>query len=149
MNVRVEQALNDQIEKGVLSTQYYLTMDSWAERDELNESIKFTYLHSNHDPYHIIKLVKERVNVITPPVKSSPIDFDILESVFTLPFEQETIATESINNFVDICLQEKEYSTTYFLRWYVSDQLKEVSVSQTILDNSAMLSKKSNKVSCL
>jgi ferritin len=36
MNTRVEQALNDQIEKEASSSQYYLSMASWAENNGLN-----------------------------------------------------------------------------------------------------------------
>jgi ferritin len=138
MNIRVEQALNEQIEKEALSSQYYLSMATWAEKNGLNGTAKFMYLHSDEERYHMIKLIKfvnERGgNVIIPAVNSSPVKFDNLESVFTLLLEQETKVTESINNLVDICLQEKDYSTHNFLQWYVSEQLEEESLARTILD---------------
>jgi ferritin len=42
--------------------------------------------------------------------------------------------TESINNLVDICLQEKDYTTHNFVQWYVSEQLEEEALARTILD---------------
>ena len=42
--------------------------------------------------------------------------------------------TESINNLVDICLQEKDYSTHNFVQWYVSEQLEEEASARSVLD---------------
>ena len=42
--------------------------------------------------------------------------------------------TASINNLVDICLQEKDYTTHNFVQWYVSEQLEEEALARTILD---------------
>ena len=44
------------------------------------------------------------------------------------------ILSERINNLVDICLQEKDYSTHNFVQWYVSEQLEEEALARTILD---------------
>jgi len=46
----------------------------------------------------------------------------------------EISVTESINNLVDICLQEKDYTTHNFVQWYVSEQLEEEALARTILD---------------
>ena len=35
---------------------------------------------------------------------------------------------------VDICLQEKDYTTHNFMQWYVSEQLEEEALARTILD---------------
>jgi ferritin len=138
MNARVEQALNDQIEKEASSSQYYLAMASWAENNGLNGTAKFMYLHSDEERFHMLKLVKfvnERGGkAIVPAISRPPVEFDNLESVFTLLLEHEIKVTESINNLVDICLQEKDYSTHNFVQWYVSEQLEEEALARTILD---------------
>lgn len=138
MNTRVEQALNDQIEKEASSSQYYLAMASWAENNGLNGTAKFMYLHSDEERFHMLKLVKfvnERGGkAIVPAINRPPVEFDNLESVFTLLLEHEIKVTESINNLVDICLQEKDYSTHNFVQWYVSEQLEEEALARTILD---------------
>jgi ferritin len=138
MNTQVEKALNDQIEKEASSSQYYLSMASWAESNGLNGTAKFMYLHSDEERFHMIKLIKfvnERGGkAIVPAINRPPIEFDNLESVFTLLLEHEIKVTESINNLVDICLQEKDYSTQNFVQWYVSEQLEEEALARTILD---------------
>jgi ferritin len=138
MNTRVEQALNDQISKEASSSQYYLAMASWAENNGLNGTAKFMYTHSDEERFHMLKLVKfvnERGGkALIPAIGQPPIEFDNLKSVFELLLKHEISVTDSINNLVDICLQEKDYTTHNFVQWYVSEQLEEEALARTILD---------------
>lgn len=138
MNKRVELALNDQIEKEASSSQYYLAMASWAENNGLNGTAKFMYLHSDEERFHMLKLIKfvnERGGTAVVPAVSQPtINFENLETVFTLLLKHEIKVTESINNLVDVCLQEKDFSTHNFVQWYVSEQLEEEALARTFLD---------------
>jgi ferritin len=138
MNARVEAALNDQILKEASSSQYYLAMASWAENNGLNGTSKFMYTHSDEERFHMLKLVKfvnERGGkAIIPAISQPPIEFDNLKNVFESLLKHEISVTESINNLVDICLQEKDYTTHNFVQWYVSEQLEEEALARTILD---------------
>jgi len=138
MNKRVEKVLNDQIEKEALSSQFYLAMASWAENQGLTGTAKFLYTHSDEERLHMLKLmrfVNERGGgAIVPGLKKPQEEFESLENVFQLLLEHELLVTESINNIVDICLQEKDYTTHNFIQWYVSEQLEEEALARTILD---------------
>lgn len=138
MNPRVEAALNEQIEKEASSSQFYLAMASWAEGNGLNGTSKFMYTHSDEERFHMLKLVKfvnERGGTaIIPALGKPPVSFDNLTHVFELLLEHELAVTDSINNLVDICLQEKDYTTHNFIQWYVSEQLEEEALARTILD---------------
>jgi ferritin len=138
MNKRVEAAINDQIKKEASSSQYYLAMASWAENNGLNGTAKFMYTHSDEERFHMLKLVKfvnERGGTaIIPSIDQPPVKFNDLKNVFELLLEHEIGVTASINNLVDICLQEKDYTTHNFVQWYVSEQLEEEALARTILD---------------
>ena len=138
MNKRIESALNDQIKKEASSSQYYLSMASWAESNGLNGTANFMYTHSDEERFHMLKLVKfvnERGGrAIVPQLDAPPKDFKNLKNVFESLLEHEIGVTESINNLVDICLQEKDYTTHNFVQWYVSEQLEEEALARTILD---------------
>jgi ferritin len=138
MNNRVEIALNDQIQKEASSSQFYLAMASWAENNGLNGTAKFMYTHSDEERFHMLKLVKfvnERGGkAIIPAIEQPPKEFNDLVNVFELLLEHEIMVTESINNLVDICLQEKDYTTHNFVQWYVAEQLEEEALARTVLD---------------
>ena len=59
--------------------------------------------------------------------------------MFSLLLEHELSVTDSINNLVDVCLQEKDYTTHNFVQWYVSEQLEEEALARTILDKVNMI----------
>ena len=129
MNNRVEKALNEQIHKEASSSQYYLAMASWSENNGLNGTAKFMYTHSDEERFHMLKLVKfvnERGGkAVIPSVEKPPLEFSTLKNVFESLLKHEIGVTESINNLVDVCLQEKDYTTHNFVQWYVAEQHEE------------------------
>lgn len=143
MNKRVEKALNDQIVKEASSSQFYLSMASWAETKGYNGTAKFLYKHSEEERFHMLKLVKfinERGgHAVIPACGKPPVSFESLEKIFETLLEHEMEVTDSINNLVDICLQEKDYTTHNFVQWYVSEQLEEEALARTILDKIRMI----------
>lgn len=143
MNNRVEAALNDQIKKEASSSQFYLAMASWAERNGLNGTAKFMYLHSDEERFHMLKLIRfvnERGGAaIISNIEQPPLEFENLKSLFELLLKHEISVTESINNLVDICLQEKDYTTHNFVQWYVSEQLEEEALARSLLDKLNLL----------
>jgi len=138
MNPKIEAALNAQIEKEASSSQFYLAMASWSEANGLNGTAKFMYTHSDEERFHMLKLVKfvnERGgNAIIPALSQPPKEFNDLVNVFTLLLAHEIAVTESINNLVGLCLDERDYTTHNFIQWYVAEQLEEEALARTILD---------------
>jgi len=96
------------------------------------------YAQSDEERFHMLKLIKfinERGGkALIPAISQPPVEFNNLENVFELLLEHEISVTDSINNLVDICLQEKDYSTHNFVQWYVSEQLEEEASARSILD---------------
>jgi ferritin len=138
MNQQIEAALNDQINKEASSSQYYLAMASWAETNGLSGTAFFMYAHADEERFHMLKLVKfvnERGGrAIIPAIAQPPSDFDSVQRMFELLLAHELTVTASINDVVDICLKEKDYTTHNFMQWYVSEQMEEEALARSILD---------------
>lgn len=139
----IEKALNKQVELEASSSQFYLAMASWAETQGLTGSAKFLYEHSDEERFHMLKLIKfinERGGKAKIPALSAPpISFKGLKSIFESLLEHELNVTDSINNVVDQCLSEKDYTTHNFMQWYVSEQLEEEALARTIIDKLNMI----------
>lgn len=143
LNEKVEAALNDQIKKEAESSQFYLAMASWAETEGLNGTASFLYEHSDEERFHMLKLVKfvnERGgHAIIPALSQPPINFDNIQNIFQNLLDHEVAVTQSINEVVHICLQEKDYTTHNFMQWYVSEQIEEEGLARTIMDKLNMI----------
>lgn len=143
MNKTVEKVLNEQIIKESSSSQLYLSMASWSENQGYNGTAQFLYKHSDEERVHMLKLVKfinERGGVAQiPAIEKPPINFDSMLKIFESLLTHEIKVTESINNVVDVCLKEKDYTTHNFIQWYVSEQLEEEALARNILDKLRMI----------
>jgi ferritin len=139
----IEQALNKQIELEASSSQFYLSMASWAEAQGLSGTSFFLYKHSDEERMHMLKLVhflNERGgNAVIPALIKPPTTFESLKQVFESLLEHELNVTESINNIVGLCLDEKDFTTLNFMQWYVAEQLEEEALARTILDKLNMI----------
>lgn len=140
---QVEEALNKQIKIESESSQFYLAMASWAETKGLNGTAAFLYRHSDEERFHMLKLIKfvnERGgHAIIPDVSQPPKEFDSIQVIFQNLLDHEISVTQSINDVVDICLKEKDYTTHNFMQWYVSEQIEEESLARTIMDKITMI----------
>lgn len=141
---KIEELLNSQIEKEYSSSQMYLAMASWADQKGLNGTASFLYRHSDEEREHMLKLVKfinERGGTAIIPAMSQPnVNFDSMLEIFEQVLEHEVFVTNSINDIIDACLREKDYTTHNFMQWYVAEQLEEEALARNIIDKLKLIS---------
>lgn len=138
MNKKIEKVLNKQIELEANSSHHYLSMASWAEVAGYSGVADFLYRQSDEEREHMLRLVKfvnERGGkAVIPSLKSVKISFKTLLEVFEELLKHEVEVTNSINEVVFVCLDQKDYTTHAFMQWYVSEQLEEEALARNILD---------------
>lgn len=135
---KVEAALNKQILLEGQSSQFYLSMASWAENKGFGGTCEFLYRQADEEREHMLKLVRyvnERGGTALIPAITQPEqNFESLTKVFELLLEHELKVSAEINNVVHICLQEQDYPTHNFMQWYVSEQIEEEATARSIMD---------------
>ena len=138
MNKTIATLLNEQITLEASSSQVYLAMASWSENKGLNGTAAFLYRHSDEERMHMLKLVKfinERGGTAIIPALTKPkVDFNSMLGIFQSLLAHELEVTASINNVIDVCLSEKDYTTHNFMQWYVAEQLEEEALARNIID---------------
>ena len=140
---KVEKALNAQLLIEADSSQIYLAMASWAETQGLGGTAQFLYKHSDEERIHMLKLVQyinERGGkAIIPALPRPEKDFKTLNNLFKTLLNHEIMVSDKINDLVEICLKEKDYTTQNFLQWYVAEQIEEEALARTIIDKLNMI----------
>jgi ferritin len=138
LSKKIEAALNAQIEIESMSSQTYLAMASWAETQGLSGTATFLYQHSDEERTHALKLIKfvnERGgHALVPALKQPQKTYKGIADIFQSLLEHETHVTSTINQVVDTCLKEKDYTTHNFMQWYVSEQIEEEALARTLID---------------
>lgn len=138
LSKKIEKALNGQVLVEAMSSQAYLAMASWAETEGLMGTAAFLYRHSDEERVHMLKLLKY-VNdrggkAIVPKLDMPKATYKDIRDVFNTLLSHESEVTKEINEVVDVCLKEKDYTTHNFMQWYVSEQIEEESLARELID---------------
>ena len=130
--------LNHQINLEHFSSNLYLSMSSWCNAQGLNGAAKFLEIHSQEELSHMHKLFKyineTGSQAIISSIAAPDTEFKDIKNVFEQTYKHEQLITKSINELVDLTLNEEDYATFNFLQWYVSEQIEEEALARNILD---------------
>ena len=135
---RMLDKLNEQINLEFYSSNLYLQMSSWCEKEGLEGCAAFLKGHATEEMEHMQRLftyVNEcgamaKLGTIEAP----PTEFSSIDEIFEETYKHEQYVTSKINTLADVAFQEKDYSTFNFLQWYVAEQHEEEKLFNTILD---------------
>ena len=135
---KIEQALNRQIDLEGYASLYYLSMASWCEVKGFKGIAQFLYHHSDEERMHMLKLfhyINDRGgHAVVPGLQSPPKDYVSIRAIFETVLSHEVKVSNEINALVELCINEKDYTTHNFLQWYVAEQIEEESLARNILD---------------
>jgi ferritin len=143
LNKKVEKKLVEQIEKEGYSSSLYLAMASWAESNGMEGTANWMYAQSDEERMHMLKIVKyvnERGGrALISSFDKPPAEFKSVKAMFEQVFEHEQKVTASINDIVEVCLNEKDFTTHNWLQWFVTEQIEEEASVSSILDKFKLL----------
>ena len=134
---KTAKAINDQIAYEASATQAYVAIGSWCERTGYDGSATFFFEQAAEENTHMLKFVHYLNNAgaeaIIPATEKPKGSFDSLESTFKTGLKSEQTVTKLINNLVEFVEREKDRATYSFLQWFVSEQIEEETLFETIL----------------
>ena len=134
---QMEKAINDQIAYEASAINAYVATGSWCERAGYDGSAAFFFEQAVEENTHMLKFVQYLNNAeaeaIIPAIEKPQSKFNSLESTFQAALKSEQTVTKLINNLVEIAEKEKDRATYLFLQWFVSEQVEEEILFQTIL----------------
>lgn len=144
LSERMKQGLNAQVALEAQSSQAYLAMASWAEiQPGLDGVTAFFYRHSDEERAHMLKLIgyiNDRGGFgVVPPLAQPVLTFPSLKHAFNELLKHEMYVSASINELVDVALQEKDFATHNFLQWYVAEQIEEEQLARKLNDKLEMI----------
>ncbi len=145
INKKVETAMINQIEIEGFSSQLYLSMASWCDVNGYAGAAKFLYEQTEEERLHMLKFIhhiNERGgHAIISALKKPDHEFKTINNIFEQVLKHEQFVTSSINNLMDVCAKEKDYTSSNFLQWFVNEQIEEEATATGILDKIKLLGK--------
>ncbi|WP_430936110.1 ferritin [Saccharicrinis sp. 156] len=139
----VEDILVRQIEREAYSSNLYLSMASWAETNGFGGVSEWMYAQAEEEKIHLLKFMKyvnERGGkAVIPAVEQPPAEFANVEEIFEQTLGHERFVSESINEIVGVCLDEKDFTTHNWIQWFVNEQIEEEASVTNIIDKLKLL----------
>ncbi len=143
LNKKVEDILNDQLEKEGYSSNLYLAMASWAATNGYEGIANWLLAQAEEEREHMLKIiayVNERGGkAIIPAFEKPPVEYEDVKPMFEQVLKHEQYVTASINDIVAVCEQEKDFTTHNWVQWFVNEQIEEESSASNILDKLNLL----------
>lgn len=132
-------ALNNQVKLEAESSQVYLAIASWLETQPgLEGYTEFFYRQSDEERHHMLKLIHyindRDGHAIVTALDMPKNTFGQVIEVFQDFLDNELLVSKSINDLVELSLNEKDYLTFKFLQWYLDEQLEEEKMAKTMLE---------------
>lgn len=129
MNEKVEEALNEQINREMYSSYLYLAMSAYSSSLGLPGFAHWFRVQVEEENIHAMKLFDYINNqdgrVRLKEIKEPPMEFGTPMKMFQQTLKHEQFITRSIHELVGLTLVEKDEKTASFLQWYVEEQVEE------------------------
>jgi len=128
---KLEQAINDQINKELYSSYLYLSMSAYAFSINLSGFGSWFHVQAQEELAHSMKLfdylVERDGRPTMAPVEGPPTEWDSPIHVFAETLKHEQYVTQLINTLMDVAIEEHDHAARSFLQWFVDEQVEEES----------------------
>jgi ferritin len=129
LSEKMEEVLNEQINKEMYSSYLYLAMSAYSSSVGLSGFAHWFRVQVEEENIHAMKLFDYINNqggkVKLKEIKEPPMEFGTAMEMFQQTLKHEQFITRSIHELVDLANAEKDETTASFLQWYVEEQVEE------------------------
>ena len=139
----MQEAINDQINKEMFSSNLYLSMVAYFEDKNLPGLAHWMRLQANEETEHAMKFfdyLVERGGRVTIGAFAAPkADWESSLEAFQQALEHEEMISASINSLYGLALKENDYASQIFLQWFISEQVEEEKNASDIIHQLKMI----------
>lgn len=143
ISVKMQHALNDQINFEFYSSYLYLSMSAFFNRQSLSGFANWMRVQAQEEGVHAIKLydfLSERDGkVALQAIKQPPTDWKTPLEVFQQSYAHEQKVTSNFHEITDLALKEKDHTTAQYVQWFINEQIEEEANAKKIVDQLKMI----------
>ena len=129
LSIKLQEVLNEQINKELYSEYFYLSMEAYLRTIDLDGIANFFSVQTQEEHFHAMKIynfiIDKGGTVVLKKIDAPPVDFKSVVDVFEQTLEHEKLVTKSINDLMDAAVKENDHAVISFLKWYVDEQVEE------------------------
>lgn len=133
----LEKALNQQVNQEMAAAYAYLAASAWFESENLSGFAQWMEIQRQEELAHAQRLIdylhdrggKLELEAVAKP-KS---DFQTIMAVFQEALSSEENNTRSIHDLYQLSVEENDYATQSFLKWFIDEQVEEESTMHDMI----------------
>ena len=129
--------MNKQIGSELGASNQYIKIASYFDSEQLPELSAFFFRQSDEERMHAMKFVhyilEAMGEVDIPAIEAATGKIDSAETAVKLALDWEMEVTRQINALMDMAIKQNDHIAQNFLRWFVDEQLEEVSTMDELL----------------
>lgn len=126
---KLQEALNEQINKEIFSEYLYLQMQSWFGNENLDGFVNFFLVQTKEERFHAMKfynyLIERGGRILLKAIDAPKNDFKNAEEIFAYSLNHERFVTARIHGLMDLAVAEKDHALVSFLKWFIDEQVEE------------------------
>lgn len=126
---RMQDAMNEQINKEFFSSYLYLSMAAYFEYKNLTGFAQWMRLQADEEREHAMKfynfILDAGGRVSLKAIEAPRTDWESNLAVAEQIVEHEAMVTASIHQLYELAMQEKDYAAAAMLQWFITEQVEE------------------------
>lgn len=130
-------AINEEIGRELEASHLYANMAAYVDLLALKQLVALLLKQSDEEREHAMKFVRYVMDtggkVEIPAVPAPQANFKSVEEVLETALQWEKDITNHINNLYSLAVRLNDYAAQDFLRWFVTEQIEEVSKAEDLL----------------
>jgi len=142
ISTKMQDAINVQVQAEIYSSYLYRQMMLWCARSNLRGFARWFLVQTYEEDFHAAKfygfLVERGGRAELKAVEAPPVEFASLVEVFEKTLAHEEMVTGRIHRLYEVALQEKDYASQSFLKWYIDEQVEEEASASEVLEKLKM-----------
>ncbi|SHK40012.1 ferritin [Paramaledivibacter caminithermalis] len=150
---RLFKELNEQMNFEFESANIYLAMAAYCASIDLDGFENFFLVQNEEERFHAMKFYNYINEVDGRAIFSAYAEpkneFSSLLEALEMALKHEKVVTERIYKLMDLAQEEKEYATISFLKWFIDEQVEEMSMFKKLIQKVKMIDKNTNGLMAL
>ena len=135
---KLNDAINKQIGEELKASNAYANMAAYFNSLGLLKLTAMFFEQSEEEREHAMKflhyLLEVEGDIAIPAIPEVPHKFDSVKAAFQAALSWEKDVTGKISHLMDLAVEEKDYASQDFLRWFITEQVEEeATMSQLLL----------------
>jgi ferritin len=140
---KILKVLNKQINEELYSSYLYLSMSTYFSSLNFDGFAKWMRMQSAEEYGHGMKIydyvLQRDGKVVLSKIETPKAVWKSPLEVFQETLKHEQHISASINNIVNLAIQEKDHATSQFFQWFIGEQVEEEANATNILEKMKMV----------